>query len=194
LEILPESSYKRVRNRESFWLAWMIDICAEHADNRQAIFVEDARGYLDAHFIDQGHLFAGPKGEQNPRFLASRYLDPRIYQDVSSNCLLSFLKIAGALDVDRLWRRIQALPQDWTTASALNGFAQCLARLSNANLLQNVLDTIVDAHKRSTTFDRNDRQDARKPPQAVLRFGVPATEVQQRLIACRVRSCACASG
>ena len=41
LEILPSTSFKRVRNLKNFWLAWMIDICAHHADNRQALFHED---------------------------------------------------------------------------------------------------------------------------------------------------------
>ena len=50
LEILPGTSFKRVRNNKSFWLAWMIDICAHHADGRQAIFVEDAEGWLNAFF------------------------------------------------------------------------------------------------------------------------------------------------
>lgn len=46
-EILPGSMYKRVRNQSSFWLAWLIDVCAEHVDNRQAIFVKGADGLLD---------------------------------------------------------------------------------------------------------------------------------------------------
>ena len=60
LEVLPGSSFKLVRIRVSFWLAWLIDVCADHVDNRQAIFVEYAGGWLDAHFIDHGHLFGGP--------------------------------------------------------------------------------------------------------------------------------------
>jgi hypothetical protein len=192
LEILPETSYKRVRNRESFWLAWMIDICARQADSRQAIFLEDAQGWQDAYFVDHGHLFGGPKGEQKPRFLASRYLDPRIYQSVSSDCLLSFRAIAAALDVDRFWHRVQTLPQSWKMASALNGLAECLGRLSNANLLRNVLDTMVDAHQRREEFERNGHQDGRKPPAEVLCLGVPATGVEQRPIPGCVPSRACA--
>jgi len=81
LEILPEQ-FQAVRNRGNFWLAWLIDICAKHADNaRQSFWMAHDR--LKAYFVDQGHLFGGPKGEQRPRFLASRYLDPRIYQSIS---------------------------------------------------------------------------------------------------------------
>jgi len=46
LEILPGNSFKRVQNHQSFWQAWMIDICAGHVDNRQAIFLEGAQREL----------------------------------------------------------------------------------------------------------------------------------------------------
>jgi hypothetical protein len=173
LEILPGANFKRVRNLKSFWLAWMIDICAYHSDNRQALFLEDGNVWLKAFFVDHGHLFGGPKGEQQPRFLASRYLNPRIYQRVSSQHLLRLQKIAGSLDVDQLWKRIQSLPQIWRTESALCAFSQCLGRLSNAALLRNVLDTMVDAYQR--THECKDDQSGRELPGAVLCFGVQAT-------------------
>ena len=34
-EVLPGNSFRRVRNLQDFWLAWMIDICAGHTDNRR---------------------------------------------------------------------------------------------------------------------------------------------------------------
>jgi hypothetical protein len=190
LEILPGASFKRVLNFQSFWLAWMIDICAHHADNRQALFQEDAQGHLSAFFIDHGHLFGGPKGEQQPRFLASRYLDPRIYQSVSLQHILRFQKIAGSLDVDQLWRQIQALPQGWKTDSALCAYSECLGRLSNATLLRNILDSMVDAQQR--TNERKDDQRRRKTPRAVLCFGVPATGGERRLAASGAHYHACA--
>lgn len=178
LEILPGNSFKRVRHNKSFWLAWLIDICAQHTDNRQALFQEDAKGRLSAFFIDHGHMFGGPKGEHQPRFQASQYLDYRVYQSVSSQYLLSFQKIARTLDLDKLWKSVQKLPDDWKTDSALNRFAQCLHRLSNASLLQNILETMI-VHQR--THERKDAQSERNIPKAVLCFGVPATGAEQRL-------------
>jgi hypothetical protein len=94
LEILPGTSFERVRDRKNFWLAWLIDICAEHVDNRQAVFVEDSDGSLDPSFFDMGHLFGGPKADQAKHFRASRYLDPRIYPEVTSEVLLGFQALA----------------------------------------------------------------------------------------------------
>jgi hypothetical protein len=192
LEILPGTSFKRVRNHESFWLAWVIDICAKHADNRQAIFVENAEGWLDAHFVDHGHLFGGLKGELRMHFQASRYLDPRIYQYVSSKQRRYFQTIAGSIDMDQLWQRIQALPNDWITAAALRSFAECLDRLSDVMLLQKILDTMADALQRAGGFERNEQQNGRKPPRKVLHLGVRATEMERRLVAGRVDHLACA--
>jgi hypothetical protein len=154
-EIIPDTSFKRIINHGSFWLAWMIDICARHVDNRQAIFVEDAKGQLRAFFIDHGHLFGGPKGGQEQHFLASRYLDPRIYGGVSSLYLLDLQRVARDFDADRLWKRMRALPGDWTTVSAVDSFAQCLERLSNAKLRQNVVDSMLDAYRRGDGFEQD---------------------------------------
>jgi hypothetical protein len=192
LEILPGTSFMRVRNRERFWLAWMIDICANHADNRQAIFDEDAEGGLNAHFVDSGHLFGGPKGELHLPFLASRYLDPRIYRSISSTEQCNIRTAAGSIDVDQLWQRIHSLSDDWATAALFESFAECLDKLSNANLLRNILDTMVDAVQRTGEFERNEQQNGRKPPGKVLCPGVQTARLERRLIAGRCDCPLCA--
>jgi hypothetical protein len=176
-----------------FWLAWLIDICAGHADNRQALFLEDGAGWLDAFFVDYGHFFGGPKGELRPHFLASRYLDPRIYQGVSSHQLLSFQKVMQCLDVEQLWRRIQTLPADWKTESALNGFTQCLCRLSTSTLLQNILDTMVDAIQKANESENGKRPSTRrKPPESVLCIGVQTAGMEHLHVAEGCGRAACA--
>jgi hypothetical protein len=182
LEILPGTSFKRVSNRKSFWLAWMIDICARHVDNRQAIFLEDVKGRLKAFFVDHGHLFGGPKGGERQHFLGSRYLDPRIYQDASSLHLLNLQKVARCLDADRLWKQIDGLPDEWKTTSAIEGFAQCLDRLSTTKLLQNVVDTMVDVHDRTHGFERSPSRRGRKAPFGVLCSGVQNTKLEHSML------------
>jgi hypothetical protein len=183
LEILPETSYKRIRNQKSFWLAWMVDIFARHVDNRQAIFLEDANGWLKAFFIDNGHLFGGPKGEQQKKFLASRYLDPRIYHGLSYPYLLELQMAPESLDVDQLWERMRALPDHWKTPSAVDGFAQCLERLSTPKLLQNVVDTMSEACKRSSGFEYNGFQLGQKASCTFLHTGVQVTGLRRNVVA-----------
>jgi len=190
LEILPGNYFKRIRNRKSIWLAWLIDICAGHIDNRQALFVEDSTGWLDAFFVDHGHLFGGPEGEQQRHFQASRYLDARIYQRPTEKQLAGFQKIAQNLNVDRLWRRINALPGEWKTASALENFAQCLDRLATSELLQSILDTIVEAQQHAQEAEERNRQVRRNPPVSIL--GGPAVGLSHSAVANGYDCAACA--
>jgi hypothetical protein len=189
VEILPGTSFKRVRNYKDFWLAWLIDICAGHADDRQAIFLEESTGRFDAFFVDHGHLFGGPKGGQQPHFLASRYFDPRIYQSISSRQLLIFRKIAGNIDVDKLWRHSQELPLDWKTTSALKGLNECLGRVSNTAFLRNVLATIVEAQRQYNEREVNHEPNPNFP---VLRPRIQATGSEHHLVAYRASRSVCA--
>jgi hypothetical protein len=150
IEFLPRASFTRVRNQTSFWLAWLVDVCAGHTDNRQAIFVEDAERGLDACFVDHGHLFGGPNADQRKNFHVSAYLDSRIYKKLTAQDALGLLDVIRALDSDRLWQRVNTMPDNWRQASALDGFQSALDRLSKPLLVQNVLNTIIDAHERST--------------------------------------------
>jgi hypothetical protein len=172
LEILPSSMFKRVRNQVSFWLAWLIDVCAEHVDNRQAIFVEDAEGWLEGHFVDHGHLFGGPNSDLKRHFSASRYLDQRIYGQVSFDTLLDFGDVLRALDADRLRQRIEAIPAEWSHASAREGFERCLQRLKIASLVRHVVDTIINDHERRAETESRMVGNERKPASEVLRLGL----------------------
>jgi hypothetical protein len=192
LEILPGTSFKRVRNHQSFWLAWLIDICAWHADNRQAIFQEDANGGFEAFFVDHGHLFGGPNGELRRNFQASRYLDPRIYQTVPSQQLQSFQKIARCLDVDQLWQQIHTLPDDWKTASALDGFGQCLDRLSTSNLLRNIVDMMVEALRWANEREESKQRSERKLSVSVLCPGIQGAGLEHSFVENRAGYPACA--
>jgi hypothetical protein len=182
LEILPGNSFKRVRNHQAFWLAWLIDICAGHADNRQAIFRETAQGGLNAFFFDNGHLFGGPKGDLRPHFMSSRYLDSRVYQDVSSQYLLDLQKVVASLDIDQLWKHAQALPEQWKAVSALGNFEECLQRLSTPILLQGVIETMVDADERNNGSERSESRNGRTPSISILFPGIQATELGRRLV------------
>jgi hypothetical protein len=191
-EILPGTSFPRVRNRQSFWLAWLLDVCALHTDNRQALFLEDAAGQLKAFFIDHGHLFGGPNGGEKMHFLGSRYLDPRIYESVSSQYVLDVQRVAEALDADQLWRRVRDLPGEWKRVSALDAFAQCLDRMSSPDLLQNVVDTIDEAIRNSDKREERERQERRMPPVSVLRPRIQAAGFEPRFVTNRAGRLNCA--
>ena len=145
LEILPGTSFRHVVNRNCFWLAWVVDICCEHTDNRQALFVDGPEGRLHTWFIDMGHLFGGAGGEPQTRhFARSRYLEPRVYAKIGSEEMAGFYRMMRSLDVDGLWRASRILPRDWVSATAMRMFFSSLDTLANADLCYEILQVLVD--------------------------------------------------
>jgi hypothetical protein len=169
LEILSGSDFKRVKNRSSFWLAWLIDICATHVDHRQAVFVDDGSRILDARFIDHGELFGGPKGDQKKNFRASRYLDDRIYQDLCSSEVCNLQADSESVNQEKLWQRAMELPDEWKTVSAFDGLKQCLGRMSTHCLVEEIIETMrEDIHQANAAHARK-LEPGWSPPEAILR-------------------------
>ena len=117
-EVLPGSSLTKVHNRASFWLAWAVDVCAMHMDNRQAVFVSQPTGQLRAYFVDHGHLFGSTTNVRRNYMLASRYLDARIYPSLTTREVNHLLNQVCAIPVDELWKKSQTLPEEWRTVQA----------------------------------------------------------------------------
>lgn len=182
LEILPGNSFKRVRNLCDFWLAWLLDICAGHADNRQAIFHQKPNGILDAFFIDHGHMFGGPKGECRVHFKAARYLDVRAYPDVSSKLVTTLRESTASIDPDQLWLRARGLPEDWKTVPALSKFAEALETLSKARLINNAIETMFDSLRRTSGIEIDDNQWGGPAAGSVLRLGIQAAGLRRPFI------------
>jgi hypothetical protein len=185
LEILPGSSMCRVVNQSSFWMAWLIDICAGHVDNRQAIFRQAPSGALQAFFVDHGHLLGGPKGELSLPIQASRYLDPRIYPSVSSDYLENLQRSARCLDANQFWQWTKTLPDSWKTASALDALEQCMGRLASTAVLQGTIDAMAQSLRQGHRFEQSRRQEGRELPLSVLRAGVQTARLGQgRVVEC----------
>jgi hypothetical protein len=173
-EILPGSGLLRVRNRTDFWLAWLLDVCAGHADNRQAIFCQDSEGFYDAVFIDHGHMFCSPNGNRKPHFVASRYyLDPRVYPNVCSEIIKDLRKRAAGIDCEGLWARVLSLPDEWMTRSAVSNFTESLQILSDSGSIEKVIELITGSQHGNYQVRRDDDTRRRCFDRSVLCLGVP---------------------
>ena len=182
-EILPSARFGDVRNLRDFWLAWLVDICAEHADNRQAAFVRRADGSLRAYFFDHGHLFGGPSGDRQSHFVTSRYLDARIYPSVTPMFLLSLKRAADNLDATRLLQRVEAIPDEWRTAPGFQKVVECLNRLSRESLVANILDTMMDSLGRTSAHDKSECTRWANPVNPVLLSAVRARRRERTALA-----------
>lgn len=173
-EVLSRSDIARVRRRESFVLAWLVDICANHSDARQAVFCERDNRTIDAVFVDHGHMFGGPSGRAASRALASRHLDARVYDGLSSDYLSSLRKIAQALNTDSLWRQYLELPEEWKTESALAAFFASVQCLSDSKQLEAILQAISDSIRWSYSCDQIQPSRCDRSQLPVLHSGIPA--------------------
>jgi len=142
-EILPERSFSRIGNRRDFWTAWILDIFCGHADNRQALFLERNSRSLEAYFIDHGHLFGGAAGGGFPNFVASRYLDPRIYAHASVEDADEIQRAIQSLDLTALSNVASSLPEGWYTEGAFLGFERFADQISDPVLLKDVVCFIM---------------------------------------------------
>jgi hypothetical protein len=142
-EILPSSSFSRISNRTDFLTAWVLDTFCGHADNRQAIFVERKSRWLDAYFIDHGHLFGGALGVETPSFLTSRYLDPRIYAQTSSEDAGDIQRAIQRIDLTALSTVACGLPEGWSAGRAMMSFERFARQVSDQVLLKNVIQFIL---------------------------------------------------
>ncbi|MGA7833226.1 MAG: HipA family kinase [Terracidiphilus sp.] len=138
-EILSRTSFNRISNRRDFCTAWVLDALCGHADNRQAIFIERDTKSLEAFFIDHGHLFGGASGTASPSFLASRYLDSRVYTGARARDFKDIQRAIQRLDLAALSDVAGHLPEGWSTESALLNFERFRRRVTDAVLLKDAV-------------------------------------------------------
>jgi hypothetical protein len=154
-------SFNRIGNRRDFWTAWILDTLCGHTDNRQALFLERDKGSLEAYFIDHGHLFGGAAGCGLPDYMASRYLDPRIYAHDNANAedADEIQRAIQSLDLTALSSVVSSLPEGWCTTGARLEFERFVYQVSDPVLLKKVVYFILGMVE--SAKGRYDRSQAR---------------------------------
>jgi hypothetical protein len=165
-QIIPGSYFPRIRNPAALWLAWLVDTCASHTKNRQAIFVERENRELDPVFIDFGHMFGGPKGNQEAHFMASQYGDKRIYSSLNSRLLLTIKRAAANLNSDQLWQRIGKAPDEWKSQRGVQNFVASLNKLADSRFVERSLDVMVASS--GPRLEDDDSEKCNRPSQQSL--------------------------
>ena len=173
LEILPESSLSRIENRASFWLAWLIDLCGRHADNRQVVFQVRNSRRLRAVYIDHGHCLGGPGGDAKTHLWRCCYLDRRVYMPLQSEESTALFSVVRTLDADRIWGRVSLIPPEWSTASGVRAFADCLNLLADLKLIESLADSLKRAVIHGRDCEQIRHQTIRESATRVFRSGLP---------------------
>jgi hypothetical protein len=84
IEYISPSRVGMITNREAFLGMYLLDVWANHQDNRQAIFRRSSTNELEVCFIDHGHMFGGPEWNfQGKGNLGSAlHLEMAVYTDL----------------------------------------------------------------------------------------------------------------
>jgi hypothetical protein len=145
-EIFPSSHKAMIRNRSSFWLAWLIDVCCHHSANRKVIFQEKQNQSFEAFFIDHDQMFNGFRGNDEPGAFVSRNLSLGLCSEINPEEIREITRKVLAVDTNLVWSRVHALPQSWETRSALKVFSETLDRLSTERVVEDLLAKLADFH------------------------------------------------
>jgi hypothetical protein len=136
--------FNRLVNQEDFWLAWLVDVLCRHCEYRQALFIEVGDSQLKSLFIDHSHLFGGLDGKETPARFLPQYFDRRIYAHQDSGMQKRLYERCKRFQGDAVWRRLESLPDEWKTASALNSALDSLNRLSDFDLVWAVYEELME--------------------------------------------------
>ena len=121
-EVIPGRWLSQAGNRADFVAMLVLDLWTNHTDNRQAIFLQSAEtGLTSAVFIDNGHLFGGPYGQEQQRRGAALSLDRRVYGDPSlKKTLRRWLLRISSIEDGVLLRLARCIPAEWMSEEYLS--------------------------------------------------------------------------
>jgi hypothetical protein len=184
LDVLPAPYFQRIANANDFWRAWILDVCASHCDNRQALFLPEPSGTLRCYFVDFGHMFGGPCGQrQEVPHRVSQYWDWRIYPHLNRRLLMTLRRMVDKIDKDELWHQVALVPDDWRNRSSVLNFMDSLDRLSNADFVEAALEGMANCHQKDVQKQiGTDRKSEGRV--SVLRPGLPGVPGDRTALAC----------
>jgi hypothetical protein len=81
-EYISPSRVSTITNREAFLGMYLLDVWANHQDNRQAIFRRSSTNELEVCFIDHGHMFGGPHWNFQGNPGSALHLEMAVYTDL----------------------------------------------------------------------------------------------------------------
>jgi hypothetical protein len=81
-DYISPSRVSMITNREVFLGMYLLDVWANHQDNRQAIFRRSSTNAQEVCFIDHGHMFGGPEWNFKENPALALHLERAVYNDL----------------------------------------------------------------------------------------------------------------
>lgn len=129
-EIVPHTWSRRVASPHLFLGVLLLDIWAENADRRQALFLEQPDRALDVVFFDHGHMFRGPFGNKPLKSVRSclyHHWDLYLRALSESNDLDVWLNKIESVSEAAIEGLMEGIPREWRSWSVMD---ETIVRLS----------------------------------------------------------------
>src|SRR6266851_3223316 len=148
--------------RADFLGIYIFDVWANHRDHRQAVFsTRQTNRAINAHFIDNGHLFGGPHWDFRDKPGAAMCLDRNLYtttwQESDVDAWISRFETSIPQSLSRV---TQQVPQDWYNGNIDELISCLLFRLSD---LSNLFQLEVEHNQRIKILPRTGSGNASMP-------------------------------
>lgn len=141
-QVIPHSWIGRITNRADFFGMLTLDLWANNCDRRQAVFLTDAKGSLQANFIDNGLMFGGKSRNDTTCPRRAMVYDLDVYQglwnDNHDDVVKEWLQRIDRIGEEAIRRMLSYVPDPWVESGfddhAINQLAErrwLLPRLLN---------------------------------------------------------------
>ncbi|WP_433968308.1 HipA family kinase [Tunturiibacter gelidiferens] len=113
-EYISPSRVSMITNREAFLGMYLLDVWANHQDNRQAIFRRSSTNAQEVCFIDHGHMFGGPEWNFKENSASALHLERAVYSDLwRDEQVVSWISRIQTLIPDVLASIVPPMPSEW---------------------------------------------------------------------------------
>jgi hypothetical protein len=136
-DYISRSKITLIRNRSAFLGMYIMDVWANHQDNRQAILINtaDERG-LEVRFVDHGHMFAGPHWKFSNRLGLAYHLESSLYSNLwEATAISSWISHFENVLPGAFSQAVSLVPGEWYKGNIDLLHDVLLHRLENLNSL-----------------------------------------------------------
>ena len=132
-EYISPSRINTIANRDAFLGMYILDVWANHQDNRQAVLLRTSNnGAQEAFFIDHGHMFGGPDWNFRERPGVALHLESSVYSKLwHDEVVSSWISHFRAVIPEVLSWVTSILPPRWYTGDLRSLMDGLIHRLFN---------------------------------------------------------------
>lgn len=171
LEYISRSRINTITNRDAFLGMYLLDVWANHQDNRQAVLrkrpLDDTQ---EVFFIDHGHMFGGSEWNFQERPGVALHLESSVYTGLwDDEIVFSWISHIRTVLPDVLSWVTSVVPLEWYNGNLRSLLDRLLDRLSD-------LAELVERDARTSRHFINGGHDAlRLSDSRILKFRTPET-------------------